>query len=85
MQADDAVSTLPNFADIPVVLIGAPDSFLAEPLPCRLVAMQQAGIDATLVDFGELGAPGTGHFAMAETNNADSAQVMIDLAAQFAN
>jgi len=85
VQADDAVSTLPNFADIPVVLIGAPDSFLAEPLPCRLVAMQQAGIDATLVDFGELGAPGTGHFAMAEPNNADSAQVMIDLAAQFAN
>jgi hypothetical protein len=85
VQSDDAVSTLTNFADIPVVLIGAPESFLAERLPCQLAAIQQAGIDATLVDFGELGAPGTGHFAMAETNNADSAQVMIDLAAQFAN
>ncbi len=84
VQPEDAVSTLTNLADIPVVLIGAPESFLAEGQPCHLAAMQQAGIDASLVSFGDLGAPGTGHFAMAETNNADSAQVMIDIATELA-
>lgn len=85
VQPEDSASTLTNFADIPVVLIGAPESFLAEGQPCQLAAMQQAGINASLVSFGDLGAPGTGHFAMAETNNADSAKVMIDLAADLAS
>lgn len=85
VQPEDSVSKLVNFADIPVVMIGAPESFLAAGQPCQLAAQQQAGIDATLVSFGDLGAPGTGHFAMAEPNNADSAKVMIDLAAELAN
>jgi len=84
VQAEGSVSTLTDFADIPVVLIGAPDSFIAAGQPCQLAAMQQAGIDAKLVSFADLGAPGTGHFAMAEPNNADSAKVMIDLAADLA-
>lgn len=83
VQPDDAVSTLTNYADIPVILVGAPESFLAAGQPCQLAAMQQAGVDASLVSFADLGAPGTGHFAMAETNNADSAKAMIELATQL--
>ena len=85
VQPEDAVSTLTNYADIPVILVGAPASFLADRQPCDLAAMEQAGINVRLVNFGDLGAEGAGHFAMAETNNADSAQIMLDLFNEIAN
>ena len=83
VQPEDSVSTAVNFADIPVILLAAPASFLGAGVPCTLVAQQQAGVNATLANFADLGAPGTGHFAMAELNNADSAAAMIQLFQQI--
>jgi len=83
LQPTDSVSTLTNYADIPVVLVGTPKSFLAANQPCQLAALQQAGVNASLLNMADLGAPGTGHFLMAETNNADSAKAIIDIAADL--
>ena len=83
LQPEGSISTLTNYT-FPVTLVGTPNSFLAASLPCSLASLQQAGVDASLVMMQDVGAPGTGHFLVAETNNADSAQAIIDIAAGMA-
>ncbi|WP_186767185.1 alpha/beta fold hydrolase [Devosia ginsengisoli] len=80
LQPEGAVSTLTNLAGIPVTLVSTPNSFLGAPQVCALASLQQAGVTAELVKMEDVGAPGTGHFLMAETNNADSAKAIIDIA-----
>jgi pimeloyl-ACP methyl ester carboxylesterase len=84
LQPETAVSTLTNLASIPITLVSTPNSFLGAPQVCALQSLQQAGVTATLVKMEDAGAPGTGHFLMAETNNADSAKAIIAIAETMA-
>ncbi len=81
MQPQGSVSTLPNLSQSPIALVGAPLG-LTEilGLGCATKALQQAGVDAEFVYFPDLGFEGNGHFMMADTNNGELAQVIIDIA-----
>lgn len=76
-------STLTNLADIPVVLVGSENRSSPEAMQCSVDALAAAGVDASYVYMNDEGIEGTGHFMMAETNNAESAQVFIDIASGF--
>jgi len=80
LQPENQVSRLPNFSGKPVHLVGSELGLIAG-LPCAVKAFAQAGVTAKYTYLPDLGFQGNGHFMMAETNNGELAQVIIDLAA----
>ena len=76
---------LVNFADIPVVLAGTQMGLnvTREGLMCQAAVWREAGVDASFVYFPDRGLTGGGHFAMAQLDNADYAQVFIELATEI--
>jgi pimeloyl-ACP methyl ester carboxylesterase len=84
MQGDNP-SQLVNYADIPIVLVGSELGLNSgrETLACQAAVWRQAGVDATAVYLPDRGLEGGGHFAMAQLDTADYAEVFIDLAEQI--
>jgi pimeloyl-ACP methyl ester carboxylesterase len=83
MQGDDP-SRLVNYADLPIVLLGAEMGLASEAqLKCQAAVWNQAGADASYVWFPDRGLLGGGHFAMAQLDNADYAEIFMDLAAEI--
>ncbi|MDC0598341.1 alpha/beta fold hydrolase [Gammaproteobacteria bacterium] len=82
LQADDAISLLPAFADKQIILVGAERGLIAA-LPCGLKTLQQAGAQASYVYLPDYGFEGNGHFMMADTNNGDIAQLLIEFLSQI--
>lgn len=82
MQPQAAPSKLANFAHIPVHLIGSELGLIAG-LPCAVKVFSQAGVSVQYTFLPDIGITGNGHFMMAETNNAETAQVFINLAASI--
>ena len=79
MQAEGSVRTLPNFKDIPIYGILAPQSTMFTPnYHCTLEFINQAGGDATLVKLEDHGIEGNGHFMQGARNNGEIAQLIID-------
>ncbi len=76
-------SQLVNFQNFPVTLVvselsqvgGTPDI-----LNCQVAAWRQAGVEATGVYMPDRGLRGGGHFAMAQLDTADYAELFIELA-----
>jgi len=54
-----------------------------ENIDCELAAWRQAGVDVTGVYFPDRGLSGGGHFAMAQLDSAEYAQVFIELAEEI--
>ncbi|WP_428096485.1 alpha/beta fold hydrolase [Candidatus Rariloculus sp.] len=81
----DSPSKLVNFADVPVVLVGSELGLNSarETLACQVAVWRQAGVEATSVYFPDRGLAGGGHFAMAQLDNAEYAQVFIELATEM--
>ena len=82
LQPGGTASTLPNFSAKPIHLVGSELGLIAG-LPCAVKAFAQAGITAKYTYLPDLGFNGNGHFMMAETDNGELAQVIIDLAAEI--
>lgn len=84
MQGDNP-SRLVNFADIPVVLFGTEMGLGTTPegLECQAAVWQQAGVDAKSVYAPDRGLEGGGHFAMAQLDSAEYAELFIELAAEI--
>ncbi len=90
----DNPSSLVNFDGIPLVLTATEyglqvlgqlgvlneSSALMGNLDCELAAWREAGVDVTGVYFPDRGLPGGGHFAMAQLDSAEYAEVFIELA-----
>ncbi|WP_176556312.1 alpha/beta fold hydrolase [Rubellimicrobium rubrum] len=83
-QAERTPSTLPNLSGIPIVLVASGIFVTKEQLDCNAAALQQAGAEVMAHHMPDEGFPGVGHFMMAETNNAETAQFFIDRAAELA-
>jgi pimeloyl-ACP methyl ester carboxylesterase len=80
----DRPSRLVNYTGLPIVLLGAEMGLASEAaLQCQARVWQQAGADASYVWFPDRGLNGGGHFAMAQLDSADYAQVFIDLATEI--
>jgi pimeloyl-ACP methyl ester carboxylesterase len=82
MQPKNTPSTLKNFVDFPVHLVGSELGLIAG-LPCAVKVFTQAGVSVKYTYLPDLGFTGNGHFMMAETNNGDIARIFIDLAASI--
>jgi pimeloyl-ACP methyl ester carboxylesterase len=82
LQPEGAVSRLPNFIGKPIHFVGSELGLIA-PLPCGIKSFAQAGVEVKYTYLPDLGFTGNGHFMMAETNNGELAQVIIDLAASI--
>jgi len=81
MQGDNP-SRLVNYTDLPIVVLGTELGLASEDqLACQAAVWRQAGADASHVWFPDRGLEGGGHFAMAQLDSADYAQVFIELAA----
>ena len=85
LMQGDAPSRLTNFADIPVVLVGSEMGLGTgrEALNCQASVWRQAGVDATAVYLPDRGLAGGGHFAMAQLDSAEYAEVFIELAEEI--
>jgi len=79
LQVEGQVSRLPRFIGKPIHLVGSELGLIAG-LPCAVKAFAQAGVDVQYTWLPDLGFKGNGHFMMAETNNGELAQVIINLA-----
>ncbi len=80
----DAPSKLVNYARVPIILVGSERGLAnAEALKCQASVWQQAGVDATAVYLPDRGLKGGGHFAMAQLDTAEYAEVFIDLATEI--
>lgn len=84
LQPEGQPSSLPNYIDKPIHLVGSELGLIAG-LPCAVKAFAQAGVKVKYTYLPDIGFTGNGHFMMAETNNGDLAQVIIDLAAGIAS
>ncbi len=82
MQSPNQASTLVNFADVPVHLVGSELGLIAG-LPCAVKVFEQAGVEVKYTFLPDLGFLGNGHFMMAEKNNGELARIFIDLAASI--
>jgi pimeloyl-ACP methyl ester carboxylesterase len=78
LQPKNSVSTLVNLQKVPVKIIGA-ELGLTRSLPCSLKAMRQAGVDVDYLFLPDIGITGNGHLLMAERNNGEIAQALIEL------
>lgn len=83
MQGDHP-SRLVNYADMPVVLVGSEKGLSSlDALKCQAAVWRQAGAHASYVYLPDRGLKGGGHFAMAQLDNAEYAQVFIELATEI--
>ena len=76
-------SQLVNFEDFPLTLVVSERGLgggSSQPLNCQVAAWQQAGVDATGVYMPDRGLEGGGHFAMAQLDSAEYADLFIELA-----
>lgn len=84
MQAQGSVSQLSSLAGKPVAMVGSQQGLTQIlGLECATSVLTQAGADASFVYLPDLGLVGNGHFMMAETNNGEIVEVIIDLAAEM--
>lgn len=79
MQPATSPSSLINYANFPVHLVGSELGLIAG-LPCAVKVFQQADVEVKYTFLPDLGFTGNGHFMMAEKNNGELAQIFIDLA-----
>lgn len=82
LQPKARPSKLPNYVGKPIHLVGSELGLIAG-LPCAVKAFAQAGVTAKYTYMPDLGFKGNGHFMMAETNNGELAQVIIELAEEI--
>ncbi|MES2626331.1 MAG: alpha/beta fold hydrolase [Pseudomonadota bacterium] len=82
MQANANPSRLSNYVDKPIHIVGAEMGLIAG-IPCAVKALTQAGVNVKYTFLPDLGFTGNGHFMMAETNNGELAQVIINLAKEI--
>lgn len=82
LQPTGNPSRLSNFVGKPIRLVGSEMGLVAG-IPCAVKALTQAEVDVKYTYLPDLGFTGNGHFMMAETNNGELAQVIIDLAAEI--
>jgi pimeloyl-ACP methyl ester carboxylesterase len=77
-------SQLVNFSDLPVVLLSTEMGLGSkDEITCQAAIWRQAGADASAVYLPDRGLLGGGHFAMAQLDNADYAEVFIEIAAEI--
>lgn len=77
-------SRLTNFAAMPLVLLSTEMGLGSESeLKCQAAIWRQAGADASAVYLPDRGLLGGGHFAMAQLDNAEYAEVFIEIAADI--
>jgi pimeloyl-ACP methyl ester carboxylesterase len=79
LQPAGSPARLPRFVGKHLHLVGSELGLIAG-LPCAVKAFAQAGVTTRYTYLPDLGFMGNGHFMMAETNNGELAQVIIDLA-----
>jgi len=74
-------SRLSNYVNLPIVLV-ATERGLSNPdaMKCQAAVWNEAGANASWVWLPDRGLRGGGHFAMAQRDSADYAQVFIDIA-----
>ncbi len=82
LQPEANPSRLINFAGKPIHLVGSELGIVAG-LPCAVKALTQAGVNVKYTWLPDLGFFGNGHLMMAETNNRELAQVIINLAEEI--
>ncbi len=73
---EEPAHTLPNLANLPVVVISAEASFHTPYDAGTAAFLRQAGIDATYIQLAELGIFGNGHMMMLEKNSDEVAGVI---------
>ena len=79
----DRPSRLVNYASLPVVLVATEMGTSSKAaIECGAAVWTQAGAKASSVYLPDRGLKGGGHFAMAQLDNAEYAEVFIELAAQ---
>lgn len=83
LQPADNPGQLVRYQDKPIHLVASEMGLIAG-LPCAIKAFKQAGVSVQYTYLPDLGFFGNGHFMMAETNNGELAQVIIDLATKIA-
>jgi len=77
LQAEPA-HKLPNLKNTKVVFVTADSSFASPGNPGGVAFLKQAGVQAEEIRLGALGIKGNGHMMMAERNNREVLQPLID-------
>jgi pimeloyl-ACP methyl ester carboxylesterase len=77
MQAEPA-RRLPNLKNTKVVFVTADSSFASPGNPGGVAFLKQAGVQAEEIRLGALGIKGNGHMMMAEKNNREVLQPLIE-------
>ena len=78
----DNPSRLVNYADLPIVLVATERGTSSlDAIRCQAEVWSQAGADGSYVWLPDHGLEGGGHFAMAQLDNGDYAEVFIGIAA----
>jgi pimeloyl-ACP methyl ester carboxylesterase len=77
LQAEPA-RKLPNLKNTKVVFVTADSSFASPGNPGGVAFLKQAGVQAEEIRLGALGIKGNGHMMMAEKNNREVLQPLID-------
>ena len=77
LQAEPA-RKLPNLKNTKVVFVTADSSFASPGNPGGVAFLKQAGVQAEEIRLGALGIKGNGHMMMAETNNREVLQPLMD-------
>jgi len=74
-------SRLVNYTDLPIVLVATEmGTSSADAIRCQASVWNQAGASASSVYLPDRGLAGGGHFAMAQLDNGDYAEVFIEIA-----
>jgi pimeloyl-ACP methyl ester carboxylesterase len=77
----DGPSRLDNYTDLPVVLVATERGTSSlDAIRCQAAVWSQAGADGSYVWLPDRGLEGGGHFAMAQLDNGDYAEVFIEIA-----
>jgi hypothetical protein len=77
-------SRLVNFTSMPLVLLLTEMGLGSKAdLECQAAIWRQAGADASAVYLPDRGLDGGGHFAMAQLDSAEYAEVFIEIAADI--
>jgi len=82
MQPAERVSALPGFRGKPIRLVGSEMGLIAA-LPCAVKVFEQVEADVSYTYLPDLGLKGNGHFMMAESNNGEIAQVILDMVSKI--
>jgi pimeloyl-ACP methyl ester carboxylesterase len=83
MQGENP-SQLTNFSNLPLVLLSTEMGLGSrDDIYCQAAIWRQAGADASAVYLPDRGLNGGGHFAMAQLDNGDYAEVFIEIAADI--